>query len=57
MDLLESLCRDKGVTLVVVSHDPNVAHRADRTIQMLDGRIVPRDAATDGAEGTEARSR
>ncbi|MFO7591623.1 MAG: ABC transporter ATP-binding protein [Acidimicrobiia bacterium] len=40
MDLLETLQDEEGVTLVVVSHDPTVAARADRTLQMLDGRIV-----------------
>ena len=40
MDLLERLRRDQGVTLVVVSHDPTVSSRADRIVQMLDGRIT-----------------
>ena len=40
MDLLETLCREQGTTLVIVSHDPTVAARADRVIHMLDGRIV-----------------
>jgi len=29
----------KGRTLVIVTHDPNVAGRAQRTIHLLDGRI------------------
>jgi putative ABC transport system ATP-binding protein len=41
MDLLEGLRRDTGVTLIVVSHDPAVAARADRVIRMLDGRVLP----------------
>lgn len=45
MDLLESLRRDQGVTLVVVTHDPTVAARADRVVEMLDGRIVAPAAA------------
>jgi len=28
------------MTLVVVSHDPRVAARADRVVSMLDGRVV-----------------
>ncbi len=39
MDLLETLRRESGVTIVVVTHDPSVAARADRIIHMLDGRI------------------
>lgn len=44
MDLLEALRRDTGITLLVVTHDPGVAARADRTVHMLDGR-VEEDAA------------
>lgn len=40
MDLLEALRREQGVTVVVVTHDPEVARRADRIVSMLDGRIV-----------------
>ena len=29
-----------GNTLILVTHDPNVAARAERTIEMADGRIV-----------------
>jgi len=53
-----------GITLVVVTHDPAVAGRADRVITLVDGRIVNRmrgeelgaanpwiDAAESAAEG------
>ncbi|MCA9244530.1 MAG: ABC transporter ATP-binding protein [Phycisphaerales bacterium] len=40
LDLLEALRRDQGVTLIMVTHDPNVAARADRVLNMLDGRFV-----------------
>ena len=33
---------DRGITLVTVTHDPNVARRADRVIVLRDGRIVRR---------------
>jgi putative ABC transport system ATP-binding protein len=33
---------DEGLTLVVVTHDPNVARRADRVIVMVDGTIARR---------------
>jgi len=29
-----------GLTLVVVTHDPTVADRAERTLHMMDGRVV-----------------
>jgi putative ABC transport system ATP-binding protein len=43
MDLLQELQRSQGVTLVVVTHDPVVAARADRTVHMLDGQVVGAD--------------
>ena len=51
MRLFEELNRE-GVTLVVVTHDPEVAGAAKRTIEMRDGRIVsdrvnPRSARHD----------
>jgi ABC-type lipoprotein export system ATPase subunit len=38
--LIEDVRRDRGLTIVLVTHDAGVAARADRTIQMLDGRVV-----------------
>jgi putative ABC transport system ATP-binding protein len=40
LDLLESLHHEQAMTLVVVTHDPQVAARADHVVRMLDGRIV-----------------
>lgn len=37
--LLEDLCR-QGITLVVVTHDPDLGRRARRQLRMSDGRIV-----------------
>jgi len=37
--LLEGLL-DQGITLVVVTHDPELGHRARRWVQMLDGQVV-----------------
>lgn len=39
MNILEGLNK-KGVTIIVVTHDPNIASRAKRTIKLEDGRIV-----------------
>jgi putative ABC transport system ATP-binding protein len=38
--LVKRLNTEKGVTTVVISHDPHVASQAKRTVQMLDGLIV-----------------
>jgi putative ABC transport system ATP-binding protein len=47
MDLLESLNRDRGVALVVVTHDLDLAARAHRQLRMRDGQaeLWVRDAA------------
>lgn len=39
MDLLLELRQSHGVTLLVATHDPLVAERADRTIHLRDGKI------------------
>ena len=41
LDLLDRL-NDDGLTLVVVTHDPYVARRADRLIVLVDGRVAKR---------------
>jgi putative ABC transport system ATP-binding protein len=50
MDLLGSL-NAGGLTLVVVTHDPNVARRANRTLVMRDGHIAQRLSSANLAEG------
>jgi putative ABC transport system ATP-binding protein len=39
MDLLVSLNK-KGVTIVMVTHDPTIAKYTDRTIHLLDGKVA-----------------
>ena len=50
MDLLEGLWRDRGLTLIVVTHDSSVARRAQRIGIMQNGKLSitqdTRDAAT-----------
>ncbi len=46
LDLLEELNR-KGITLAVVTHDPEVARRAGRILEMRDGEIVQRLSAAE----------
>lgn len=40
VELLESLRRDQGVTLIVVTHDANLGGRAERQIRIVDGVIA-----------------
>jgi putative ABC transport system ATP-binding protein len=39
LDLFEELHRD-GVTVAMITHDPAVAERATRQVQIVDGRLV-----------------
>jgi putative ABC transport system ATP-binding protein len=45
IDLLATLNRDAGTTLVLVTHDLDLASRARRTIRLADGRVVADSAA------------
>lgn len=40
LDLLETLRRERGLTVILVTHDAEVAARADRIVRMLDGRLL-----------------
>lgn len=53
MDLLSEL-HDEGLTLVLVTHDPTVAARADRLITVKDGEVVA-DERLSGVGAEEAR--
>ncbi|MFH1748311.1 MAG: ABC transporter ATP-binding protein [Planctomycetota bacterium] len=39
LDLLEELQRESNTTLIVVTHEPHIAARAARILNMLDGKI------------------
>ena len=40
--IIDYICKinEEGITIVLVTHDQEVANRADRIIHMLDGKIV-----------------
>ena len=40
MDLLTGLNRDRGITIVMVTHEPDMAAYAKRTVQFLDGLVA-----------------
>jgi putative ABC transport system ATP-binding protein len=45
IDLMVELNQDAGTTLVLVTHDLDLASRAQRTIRLADGRVVADTAA------------
>lgn len=66
MAIFQRLNRDQGITVIVVTHEPDIAEYSKRTIHLKDGKIqldetraTPRDAAADlatmPAEETEER--
>jgi ABC-type lipoprotein export system ATPase subunit len=40
MDLLETINRGQGTTILIVTHDPKIARRTRRILTMRDGKIV-----------------
>ncbi len=58
LDLLAALRAAHGTTLVLVTHDPEIAARADRCVHLADGRLVRDTWRTDAAaSATAARPR
>jgi putative ABC transport system ATP-binding protein len=45
MELLVELNRERGITIVMVTHEPDVAAFAKRNIVFRDGRILSDDRA------------
>lgn len=39
MDLLVALNRDHGITILMVTHEPEMAHYATRTLRFVDGLV------------------
>lgn len=52
-ELLFGLNKDKGITLIVVTHDVDLAKKCDRAIHIRDGRIV--DIITDKRKIAEVK--
>ena len=50
LDLLHRIQRERGVTLVLVSHDVQIASAAERIVRMLDGRVVDVGATPTAAQ-------
>jgi ABC-type lipoprotein export system ATPase subunit len=51
MDLLLSLNKERGTTLIIVTHDPTVAAQTGRVIRLIDGLL------DEGANGSKPKSK
>ncbi|MBM4113484.1 MAG: ABC transporter ATP-binding protein [Phycisphaerae bacterium] len=54
LDLLSSLHRDEGRTIVMVTHDPRAAERAQATLHLEKGRVAETIARTGAKESSRA---
>lgn len=43
-NLMRKVCKDSGTTFLLVTHNLSLAKRCDRTIELIDGRIVTTSA-------------
>ncbi|HZV73813.1 MAG TPA: ABC transporter ATP-binding protein [Conexibacter sp.] len=50
VELLDALAHDRGRAVLIVTHDPRLAHRADRVLRLDDGRLA--ELASDDADLT-----
>ena len=51
MELLENI-NQQGTTIIMVTHDPELARRAQRNIQIVDGQVCDFSMYQQAATGT-----
>jgi lipoprotein-releasing system ATP-binding protein len=52
--LLRRIHAERGTSFIVVTHDPRLAARCDRLVELVDGRIARDEAILEGAEPVPA---
>ena len=50
MEIFQRLHREQGITIVMVTHDPNIAAQAQRIIRIQDGQVVAEEIPPTKAE-------
>jgi putative ABC transport system ATP-binding protein len=50
MTLLKDLNKEKGLTMIIVTHDPNIGNQTNRIIRLLDGKIIKEVTPAQSAE-------
>ena len=48
--LIRAICRERNTTLIMVTHDPDMAQYADRVVRLLDGHITENTLNANPAE-------
>ena len=48
--LLRRIHEERGTSFIVVTHDPRLAARCDRLVELVDGRIARDEAIQEGQE-------
>jgi putative ABC transport system ATP-binding protein len=44
IDIMKEIGHEMGTTFIVATHDPRMAQRCDRVIELIDGQQAPQDA-------------
>ena len=47
IDIMKELGHEMGTTFIVATHDPRMAQRCDRVIELIDGKLAPQAATTE----------
>jgi len=55
MDLLRQLNADGGITVVLVTHDPDIAAHARRLVHLVDGQVAEDGPLPRRVAGSRAR--
>jgi putative ABC transport system ATP-binding protein len=52
MALLQSLNQERGITIVLVTHDPEIARHTSRIVHLYDGRVDRQERVLEPIQST-----